>query len=105
MAKELTPCPFCGNVPKVLETVKNYLMIKCTNRECLIRPDTKAYKHLRSARRAWNRRRSKAIGDLANAVIMANTSVLNDKYIAVDNGDWQTINNLINQLAAECGVS
>lgn len=58
MQKELIPCPFCGEKPKLKENIlwrQNYF-VRCTNDFCLVEPCTKLYPKKEQAIEAWNRR-------------------------------------------------
>ena len=54
MSEKLKPCPFCGQIPKVLG--KFYFCISCENPDCMKKPETRYYHEIENAVIAWNKR-------------------------------------------------
>lgn len=58
--RDVPPCPFCGQQPKLLTQKVNeygiYKVVRCTNDNCLVRPSTKFYETPKEAKDAWSKR-------------------------------------------------
>lgn len=58
MPNKLKPCPFCGGgaseVTKYFDDIPTLYKVCCLNDNCLIRPSTKTYTDIESARNAWD---------------------------------------------------
>jgi hypothetical protein len=53
---ELTPCPFCGQVPEVLPALHHGHFVECENPDCTTKPETRPYDTPEQAALAWNTR-------------------------------------------------
>lgn len=67
MKGKLRPCPFCGEIPNMIETrsLDNVLfyIVRCINDVCSIAPTTSPYLHKQSAIYAWNTRHNEGGND------------------------------------------
>lgn len=54
---ELLPCPFCGELPRVIEEF-NRTLIHCNSSDCYVHPSVDSYSpaELLQAEEMWNRR-------------------------------------------------
>lgn len=56
MPNELKPCPFCGEIPKIMRDGFGYFKVKCTNVNCNILCTTMPCAREEYAIENWNRR-------------------------------------------------
>jgi len=60
MKEELTPCPFCGRKPEIVQTIafgKDVYAIACINKECACEPRTLRFADIETAKEIWNERK------------------------------------------------
>lgn len=68
MRGNLKPCPFCGEIPNMTETISldnisTFYVVHCINDFCSIAPATSPYCNEQSAIYAWNTRHNEGGND------------------------------------------